>query len=66
MFEKIAELRFSWFSSVPSGERRGGFLKLGDDHFPQILSNSSFMYHPFIRRCMVLVTEKASLNKATH
>jgi hypothetical protein len=28
-----------------------------------ILSNSSFTYHPFIRRYIVLIAEKASLNK---
>jgi hypothetical protein len=28
----------------------------------QILIISSFIYHPFIRRCIVCVTEKASLN----
>jgi hypothetical protein len=29
----------------------------------RILNNSSFTYHPFIRRYIFLVTEKASLNK---
>jgi hypothetical protein len=29
----------------------------------QIISNSSFTYHPIIRRCIVLITEKSSLNK---
>jgi hypothetical protein len=28
-----------------------------------ILSNSSFIYHPFVRRYIVLVSEKESLNK---
>jgi hypothetical protein len=30
--------------------------------FPKILSSSSFTYHTFIRRYVVCVTEKASLN----
>jgi hypothetical protein len=31
--------------------------------FLHILYNSSFTYHPFIRRYIVRVTEKVSLNK---
>jgi hypothetical protein len=53
---------FFWFSSSPTGECRDITLKLGHDHF-QILSNSSFTYHRFILCYMVLVTEKALLNK---
>jgi hypothetical protein len=48
-------LRFSFLSVSPSEFR---YLKLGHDRFLTNLSNSSFAYHPFIRRCIVRVTEK--------
>jgi hypothetical protein len=48
---------FSWCYSVLPDE----CLELGHDHFFQIPFNSSFTYRPIIRRCIVWVTEKASL-----
>jgi hypothetical protein len=51
------DMFFSWLSSVPPGVCRDSALKLGHDRF---LSNSSFIYHPFIRRYIVSVTERAS------
>jgi hypothetical protein len=40
------------------------YLKLGHDRFlPHILSSSSFIYHPFMRRSIIWFTDKASLNK---
>jgi hypothetical protein len=54
---------FSWFSLVPAGECRDRNLKLLHDSFLQNPFNSSFAYHPLIRRCIIFVTEKASFNK---
>jgi hypothetical protein len=53
----------SWFSSIPSGECLEGALKLGHDRF--LPNPFQFIIHlsPSIRRCRVLVTENASLNK---
>jgi hypothetical protein len=50
----------SWFSSVLPGKFRQSTFKLGHD---RLLSNSLFTYRPFIRRYIVWITEKASLNK---
>jgi hypothetical protein len=47
----------------PSRKIQELYLKLGHDPSIQILSNSSFTNRHFIRRYIVLVTEKASLNK---
>jgi hypothetical protein len=56
-----AILSFMVFLS-PSGECRNSNLISGHGRL-QIPSNSSFTYHLFIQRCIVLVAEKASLNK---
>jgi hypothetical protein len=48
-------LGFSFLFTVPRGECQSSAMKLSHDRF---LSNSSFAYHPIIRRCVVLVTEK--------
>jgi hypothetical protein len=57
------DLGLSWVFSVPPGECRVSTLQLGHDCFFQILSNSSFTFHPFIRRYTNEVTEEASSNK---
>jgi hypothetical protein len=44
---------FSWFSSFPPDEFWDITLKLGHGHFFHFLSNSSSIYHPFIRCCTV-------------
>jgi hypothetical protein len=54
---------FCVFSSVRLGECRGTALKLGHDDFLLIPSYSSFTNHPYIRLCIVSVTEIASLTK---
>jgi hypothetical protein len=62
--ERLSVLRFSWFSSDPPGEFWDSTLKLCHYRlFPKILYISSFTYHPFIRRYIVCVTEKAPLTK---
>jgi hypothetical protein len=62
--ERLSVLRFSWFSSDPPGECWDSTLKLCHYRlFPKILNISSFTYHPFIRRYIVCVTEKAPLTK---
>jgi hypothetical protein len=54
---------FSWLSSVHTGKCRDGTLKLGTTASFHMLSISYFTFYPFIRRCIVLSYEKASLNK---
>jgi hypothetical protein len=44
----------------PSMQMLRYYLKLGQN---PIFSKPPFTYHPFIQRNIVLVTEKASLNK---
>jgi hypothetical protein len=45
---------FSWLSSVPTGESRDSTLQQVTTYFFHVLSNSSFTYHPFIRRYIIL------------
>jgi hypothetical protein len=54
---------FVWFSLVPSNKCRGRTLNYAMTASFHILSNSAFTYHPFIRRFIIWVTEKTSLNK---
>jgi hypothetical protein len=52
----------SWFSSLPPGECWDSALKL--DHYSFLANPFQFIHlSPFIRRYIVLVTEKASQNK---
>jgi hypothetical protein len=53
----------SCFFSVPPGKCRNSILNYTSTASFHILSYSSFSYHPFIRRYIVLLTEQASLNK---
>jgi hypothetical protein len=55
--------KFSWFSSVSLGKFWNRNLKLGHTASFHILSSSSFTYHHFIRRYIVLSHWKVSLNK---
>jgi hypothetical protein len=56
---------FSCFFRVPPCKCRDNTLNYTTTASFQILSNSSFTYHPFIQRLgpIVSVTEKATLNK---
>jgi hypothetical protein len=60
--DRLPWLRFSWFSSVPPGEFQDSTLKSGQTASFQILSNSSFTYHPIIRRYIVLLKKCRKIN----
>jgi hypothetical protein len=47
----------------PSRQMLGQYLKIISQRLPSKSSHSSLTYQPFIRRYIVWVTEKASLNK---
>jgi hypothetical protein len=51
-------LKSSWFPSVPPGQCRYTTLRLGTTASSQILSNSSFIYLPFIPRFKSELLEK--------
>jgi hypothetical protein len=54
----------SWFSSIPPDECRGNSKNYATTASFEILPiHYSRTYHPFIRRSIVLVAEKASLNE---
>jgi hypothetical protein len=54
-----------WFFSVPPGECQDITSNYATTDSFQILSSSLFTYRYFIRRYIVRVAEKASLNKNT-
>jgi hypothetical protein len=54
---------FSWLSSVPPGKCRDSTLSYATTASFYTHSISSFICHSFIRRSVVRITEKVSLNK---
>jgi hypothetical protein len=62
--DRLSWLRVFVVSAFPAGKCRNSvptWSHVTTASF-RILSNSSFTYHPFIRRCIIWVSEKASLN----
>jgi hypothetical protein len=49
--------------SVHTGKLHDSALNYSTTASFHVLSNSSFIYHPFIRRYIIWVTEKSYLNK---
>lgn len=61
---RLAILTVDFVVFLSSSEQiLGYFLKLGHDHFLDILFNSSFPCHPFILCYRICITDKVSLNK---
>jgi hypothetical protein len=61
--DRLSWLRFSWFSSVPPGKCRDSTLKLGHDRFLPHPFQCFIHLSSFHSTLIVLVAEKASLNK---